>query len=267
MDQALGGGAFAGHEGQGRQLILERQHRLLQPGLLLRSVGAHHPQLIRMLLPGPLQEPHHRLHLAPGVGLGGAHPPADAPLAHEVDEVQLRSGIQAVPGEVDVLGGAGEDPPRPGRDANGLPLPRPCGDFGDRSGTEGSAPMGSADEVAWHQLLDRALCPICQKDPRARNQALIFIPHHAQVVVMPGQMLHQQVLGAVGVLVLVHQDVAEALGVDLLQGRVPKEPLGPQQQVIEVAGPVLRQALLVELIGIQDLAGPAVQGLLPGLLR
>ena len=126
--------------------------------------------------------------------------------------------------------------------------------------------MGGQHLVAGNHLLDGLFAPIGHADLGALGQTLIFIAHDAQVVVLPRQVLHQQVLGAVGVLVLVHQNVFEALGIDGLHRRVPEEPLGPEQQVIEVAGAVVLQALLVEVIGLQYLAGPGIQGLLPGLL-
>ncbi len=75
VDQPLGGAPLAGHEGQRRELVLERPDLLLEAGLLLAGMGGHHPQLVRMLLPGPLEEAHHRFHLATGVGLAGAQAP------------------------------------------------------------------------------------------------------------------------------------------------------------------------------------------------
>ena len=40
---------------------------------------------------------------------------------------------------------------------------------------------------------------------------LVVVPDHGQVPLLAGEQLQQPVLGVVGVLVLVHQDPAEAL--------------------------------------------------------
>ncbi len=47
--------------------------------------------------------------------------------------------------------------------------------------------------------------------PSPDVNALIIIAHHAQVAVFGGQGLDEDILGAVRVLVFVHQDVAETL--------------------------------------------------------
>ena len=111
VNQPLDGSALARYERQRGELILERPHLLLETGLLFAGVGGHHPQLVGVFLPGPLEESDHRFHLATGMGLAGAQPPADPLLPHEVDEVQLGRGAEAVARNVDVLGRAGEDAP------------------------------------------------------------------------------------------------------------------------------------------------------------
>ena len=64
--------------------------------------------------------------------------------------------------------------------------------------------------------------------PSPSVDRLVFVPHDAEIVVLPGQMLHQQILGAVGVLVFVHQQILESLRVDGLDARLPEEPLRVQ---------------------------------------
>ena len=111
MDQALGGPALAGDEGQCGQLILQGPDLFLETRRLLGGVSGDDPQFVGVLLPSPLEEAHHGFHLALRVGLAGAQAPADTLLAHEVDEVELRRQAQAVAREVHMLGGAGDDLP------------------------------------------------------------------------------------------------------------------------------------------------------------
>jgi hypothetical protein len=65
---------------------------------------------------------------------------------------------------------------------------------------------------------------------------------------------HQHVLGTVGVLILVHQDVAEPLLIGLEHGGEGSEQLdGDHEQVVEVHRRGLDQALLVETVDVGDL--------------
>ena len=69
----------------------------------------------------------------------------------------------------------------------------------------------------------------------------------------PAQQFHQLVLGAVGVLVLVDQNVAEAPLVALAGGRGHLEQAhGFEQQVVEVHGVVLAQLGFVRLVDVGD---------------
>ena len=90
---------------------------------------------------------------------------------------------------------------------------------------------------------------------------LIVIPHDREVPVLAGEMADHQILGAVGVLVLVDHDVLESLLVLLEHlGMAVEQPHGPHQQVVEVeravllengvvAHPDLRSELLVVSTG------------------
>lgn len=73
--------------------------------------------------------------------------------------------------------------------------------------------------------------------PAEGVDALAVVAHHGDVPVARGQGAHDVVLGQVGVLVLIHQQVLEALLV--LQhhlGMVAEEDVGEEQQVVEVHG-------------------------------
>ena len=65
--------------------------------------------------------------------------------------------------------------------------------------------------------------------------ALGIVSHHTDILMHGAQLLDDEVLGEVGVLVLVHQDVAEAVLVFVEQiGEVPKQHIHLVQQVVEV---------------------------------
>ena len=66
---------------------------------------------------------------------------------------------------------------------------------------------------------------------------LVLIAHHADVAVLLGEQAHQLVLAAVGVLILVHHDVAQAPVPGLARGIVVlQQAHGFQQQIVEVQG-------------------------------
>ena len=69
-------------------------------------MDTHHPQLIGVLLPRPLQEPHNWLHLSARMDLACAQAPADAFFPHEINEVALRGDTQPVAREMSVFGRA-----------------------------------------------------------------------------------------------------------------------------------------------------------------
>ena len=103
------------------------------------------------------------------------------------------------------------------------------------------------------ELDDRGVRPVALEiedvaEVRAapRVDRLVVVADDAQVPVTGGERLDPQVLGAVGVLVLVDVEVAPALLV-LRQdvGRVLEQPHGLQQEVVEVERVGLAQALLV----------------------
>jgi 4-diphosphocytidyl-2C-methyl-D-erythritol kinase len=73
---------------------------------------------------------------------------------------------------------------------------------------------------------------------------LVFIADHADVAVRAGEQLHQLVLRAVGVLVLVDQQVFVAAVVAFAHlGRRLEQAHGFEQQIVEVERVGLRQLL------------------------
>jgi hypothetical protein len=93
---------------------------------------------------------------------------------------------------------------------------------------------------------------------------LVRISHHAQVPVLSRKLVHEPVLHAVRVLVLVHQHVLEATSIVGQHLREALEELdGPDQQVAEVEGVGLGQQPLIGGVDLGRLLGVQV----PRLLR
>ena len=82
--------------------------------------------------------------------------------------------------------------------------------------------------------------PLHLKDPFHLSTApfvdtLVLIPHHAEVPALPGQELENVVLGAVGVLVLIDQNPAEAFPVSIQNiGMFFEKPSRHEEQIVEV---------------------------------
>ena len=99
---------------------------------------------------------------------------------------------------------------------------------------------------------------------------LVRVPHHAHVAVGLAEQLHDLVLGVVGVLELVDQDVAEALLVRGPDVVARLEQVGRHhEQVVEVEGVGRQQALLVLRVDVGDAlaerVGPAAGLVAEGL--
>ena len=98
--------------------------------------------------------------------------------------------------------------------------------------------------------------------------ALVLVADGADVFRFAGQQLHQLVLGAVGVLVLVDEQVAVAALVALADFAGDLEQAhGFEQQVVEVEGVVLAQLGLVALVDVGDALAVGVLGAEVILLR
>ena len=73
--------------------------------------------------------------------------------------------------------------------------------------------------------------------PAPAVDALVVVPHHAQVPALLGQQPDKSILGGVGVLVFVHMDIVEALPVIIQNRRVIHKQLqGPKQQIVKIQG-------------------------------
>ena len=93
--------------------------------------------------------------------------------------------------------------------------------------------------------------PLHLGSPPAIN-ALVLIAHDAEVFAVPGQELEEAVLGAVGVLVLIHQHMPEAVGSQDV-GVVSQQPEGQEKQVVEIGGACVAKTLLVGGVRLSDL--------------
>ena len=84
--------------------------------------------------------------------------------------------------------------------------------------------------------------------------ALVRIANHAQIAMLLGEQLHEHVLGVIRVLVLVHEDVTEAVLVEAEDvGEGCKQFDRDLEKVIEIHGRRFQQALLIEPIDLGNL--------------
>ena len=98
--------------------------------------------------------------------------------------------------------------------------------------------------------------------------ALVLVAHRAHVLVFAGQQLHQLVLRAVGVLVLVDEQIAVAALVALAHlARSLEHAHGLEQQIVEVHGIVLDQLVLVGLEDVGDALTVWILGIEEIILR
>ena len=95
--------------------------------------------------------------------------------------------------------------------------------------------------------------------------ALVVIAHHTQVAMAAGQKADQQVLGMVGILILIHHDVAVAPLVFLQHLReLLEQPDGKQDDIVKIEGVGLPEHFLVQGVDLGGhLQGKVVAGVLP----
>ena len=82
-----------------------------------------------------------------------------------------------------------------------------------------------------------------------RVNALGIVAHHADVVVVFSQLADNEVLGEIGILILVYQDVGEQVAIVLQHvGVIPEKYIGIEQQVVEIHCPRHETALSVDTV-------------------
>ena len=75
------------------------------------------------------------------------------------------------------------------------------------------------------------------------------IPYHGDMAVSLAKPLHDQVLGEVRILILIHQYIPEEVPVFLQDGRmIPEQDIGLQQQVVEIHRSRLQATALVTFV-------------------
>ena len=164
----------------------------------------------------------------------------------------LRGEAEAEAGEVRVLGRRDDLAAAARADADAVAAARREG-VGDARRAHVAAAVAREHHVADADVLDRLGRAVGHRDRRPLDEALIVIPDHREVAVLAGQQLEQAVLGVVGVLVLVDEDVAEGGGVagaDL--GEELEDVDGPDEEVVEVHRVHAVQVALVELVDVGD---------------
>ena len=91
--------------------------------------------------------------------------------------------------------------------------------------------------------------------------ALVLVAHGADVFLLASQQLHELVLGAVGVLVLVDKEITVAALVALAGfAGDPEQADGFKQQIVEVEGVVLAQLGLVALVNVGNALAVRILG-------
>ena len=92
--------------------------------------------------------------------------------------------------------------------------------------------------------------------PAPGIDALIVVADAADVAVLLRQQPQPQILGDVGVLIFIHQNIMKAALILVQDVRVAQEQgQGVQQQIAEVAGVQAQQALLIQLVQILHASG------------
>src|SRR5262245_18754520 len=115
-----------------------------------------------------------------------------------------------------------------------------------------AAAVARQDLIASLDILDRLPRAVGHRDLRTCDQALIRIANGTDVAVFLSQELEESVLGVVGVLVLVDEDVTERLLPLLASLLEPLEHVdGQHQEVVEVDGVRGEETALVELVRIR----------------
>ena len=93
--------------------------------------------------------------------------------------------------------------------------------------------------------------------PPERIDALRIVSHHTNIAVTCSQLADDDILGKVGVLILVHQNVSELLLIfGQYIGPVTHQDIGIEQQVVKIHRSVFAAFAHVELVDVQKLRNP-----------
>ena len=134
-----------------------------------------------------------------------------------------------------------------------------------QNGLGGTVVLLQADGAAAPVLLFKAEDIFNGSAPEAVD-ALVVVTYHADVLIFPRQQGSEQVLHVVGILVLIHQNIAEFLLVIPADLLVLLQKLnGDIDNVVKVQGIVFLQLGLVLFIGPGNVFGPDIAGILGGL--
>ncbi|OPZ64437.1 MAG: hypothetical protein BWY83_03190 [bacterium ADurb.Bin478] len=82
---------------------------------------------------------------------------------------------------------------------------------------------------------------------------LIVVPDYAEVAVLGRQQLQGSILGVIGILILIHHQVAKPVLIILFHQRKQLEQLdGLDQQIVEIHGIQFRQAAIIGSVNFRD---------------
>ena len=133
---------------------------------------------------------------------------------------------------------------------------------------EGSVVLLKLDDLgAFEILLKVQDIPDIRASPLI--DALVIVTYHAKIPVLHGQQMYDLILDAVGVLILVHHDVSEALTVILKYVRiVPQKVISVEKKIVKIHGVVLLKRRLIVLVdSVIHLGGRSLHLHFPELLR
>ena len=181
-----------------------------------------------------------------------ANAKAEAALPHQIDVVHSPDRLD--PAETEMVRRRLQQAAGLRSDAGQRPVVGSPEDLLDRGGSRATPARSRRDEIPVAERPDPPR-PARRRDARARRQALLGVAHDADVPVQRRELLHEPVLHAVGVLVLVDQQVLPAfLVVAQHLGEAIKQIDREQQQVAEVERVGFGEQALIRRV---DLGGGA----------
>ena len=192
--------------------------------------------------------------------------PADTPApigaVHEVDEPLIR--LRSEPGGHEMMRRCSQ-PTSAGGDLDEMAVEATFMDVVHRAGLRPGGGRQRPTRCRRSGLSSIGFVAVRSGDQRSGRQTLVGVAHDADVAVAVGEEEHHLVLGLVRVLVLVDEDVLEALAVVLEDVGVLAEELdGVREQVVEVHRPGLQEAGLVlgvdvGVFAVEDVLGPSLR--------
>ncbi len=115
-----------------------------------------------------------------------------------------------------------------------------------QNGLRGAIVLFQQDDFRVLKIFLKALNVAVIRSPPAID-GLVFIPHNVQVFMYPGEVTQDGILGIIGILEFIHQDMLEFVPIGVPHNRIAlKKLVGIDQHIVKVHGVILHQALLIK---------------------